>query len=48
MNQMRDFFQRAIKDILEVGLTAAHDAGTQAHMIEFYKLLVRFHDIYDY
>jgi predicted amidohydrolase YtcJ len=47
-NQMHEFFQRAIKDMLKVGLTAAHDAMTQAHMIEFYKLLVQFHDICDY
>lgn len=36
-HQMREFYQRVMRDALGFGLTAVHDAMTKDPMIEFYK-----------
>ncbi|KAF8553612.1 hypothetical protein OG21DRAFT_1477264 [Imleria badia] len=35
--QLRDYFDRAVRDAHAVGLTSIHDAETEPHMIEFYQ-----------
>lgn len=35
--QLRDYFDRTVRDALAVGLTSIHDAATEPHQIEFYQ-----------
>lgn len=35
--QMREFYQRAMQDVLSLGLTAVHEARTLESMIDVYK-----------
>ena len=35
--QLREYFDRAVRDALAVGLTSIHDAATEPHMINFYQ-----------
>ncbi|KAG6370706.1 amidohydrolase 3 [Boletus reticuloceps] len=40
-SQLREYFDRTVKDALAVGLTSIHDAATEPHMIEFYQEYLR-------
>ena len=35
--QLRDYFERTVRDAHAVGLTSIHDAATEPHEIEFYQ-----------
>lgn len=35
--QLRDYFERTVRDAYAVGLTSIHDAATEPHEIEFYQ-----------